>query len=292
VGLADWDRKADAVKGDGDPSNVEIWHARDLNVISEQKLRIARDRDRNALAAWNLEANKLVALSTNPKENVQLPRQGNRALAVDESPYETDGMFGRRYADIYKVDVATGARTEVVRRLVPPVWFSPGGRYALNFLDGEYTIYDLENGTQRNVSKEARVNFTNRYNDYPVRHKPSYGVAGWTKDDESEQTLRRVLLVGAEDDRIDGPSLGGKRPQVEAGGRGGQLHVPLLRPEREGHLARWKAANDVTEQPAGKEDRTLALDLDLLEHHRQPELHVGGAQREARARGVELDTAE
>ncbi len=69
--------------------------------------------------------------------------------------------------------------------MVPPVWFSPGGRYALNFLDGEYTIYDLANGTQRNVSKEARVNFTNKDDDHPARHKPPYGVAGWTKDDSS-----------------------------------------------------------------------------------------------------------
>ena len=42
----DWDKKIDGAKSDDDPSNVEVWHPKDVNVISEQKLRVARDRDR------------------------------------------------------------------------------------------------------------------------------------------------------------------------------------------------------------------------------------------------------
>jgi hypothetical protein len=52
------------------------------------------------------------------------PRRGSTAIAVDETPYETDGMFGRRYSDVYKVDLATGARTVVAKRVVPPGWHS------------------------------------------------------------------------------------------------------------------------------------------------------------------------
>jgi len=279
VGLADWDRKAEAVKGDGDPSNVEIWHARDVNVISEQKLRIARDRDRNALAAWNLEANKLVALSTNPKENVQLPRQGNRALAVDESPYETDGMFGRRYVDVSKVEISTGNRTQVVRRLVPPVWFSPGGRYALNFLDGEYTIYDIENGTQRNVSKEARVNFTNKADDYPVRHKPPYGVAGWTKDDASvivydETDLWQLFPDGAKPQRLtDGAADQLRHRYVDVrdsagGGFGGgprfgggrEEAIDLSKPVYLSLYGIWNKQSGYARLMNGKVERSVLLD--------------------------------
>ena len=65
---------------------MEVWHWKDVNVISEQKLTAARDRDRNALAAWHIQSGKLVALSTNPKEDVRLSKRGRRALALDLQP--------------------------------------------------------------------------------------------------------------------------------------------------------------------------------------------------------------
>jgi dipeptidyl aminopeptidase/acylaminoacyl peptidase len=117
---------------------------------------------------------------------MQIPRRGSIAIAVDETPYDTDGMFGRRYNDVYKVDLATGARTVVAKRVIPPVWHSPGGHYVLTFKDNEYTIYDLETGAIRNLSKLAPVvTFTDKEDDHTPPHKPSWGIAGWTTNDKS-----------------------------------------------------------------------------------------------------------
>ena len=186
IGLAEWGPKIEPRKSDEEPSNVEVWHSKDFNVISEQKLRVDRDRDRNAVAAWHVEAGRIVPLSANPKENVQVLRNAARAVALDETPYEPDGMFGRRFADVYKVDLASGERAKVLTRVVPLVWVSPGGKYALNFKDGEFWIVDLEKGSQRNLSGGlAGVSFIDTEADYPVKNKPSWGVAGWTKNDAS-----------------------------------------------------------------------------------------------------------
>ncbi len=187
VGVADWLKKSESKRGDDDPSTVEVWHWKDENVISEQKLNTARDRDRNAPAAWNLASGKLTQLTTNVRETVSLPRHGSRALALDGTPYVTDSMFGRRYDDVYKVDMNTGARALVAKKLIPQVDFSPGGRYAVNFKEGQFWAYDLETGATKNISKDAvsTSGFTNRENDYPVTQKPPYGIAGWTKDDHS-----------------------------------------------------------------------------------------------------------
>src|ERR1700730_14295127 len=76
AGLADWDKKITQSKNDEEPSNVEVWHSKDVNVISEQKLRLTRDRDRHVVAAWNLGDGRLVALGSNHRENIQLPRSG------------------------------------------------------------------------------------------------------------------------------------------------------------------------------------------------------------------------
>jgi dipeptidyl aminopeptidase/acylaminoacyl peptidase len=184
IGLGEWEKKADQVPGD--PANVEVWHSKDVNVVAEQKLRLARDRDRHVVAAWHLDTGDLLPLGDNVKENMQFPRHGDIAIAVDESPYETDGMFGRRYSDVYKVNLKTGVRSVVAKRVVPPVWHSPGGHYVLTFKDNEYTIYDLETGATRNLSKTAAgVTFTDKEDDHTPPHKPSWGIAGWTTSDKS-----------------------------------------------------------------------------------------------------------
>jgi len=249
VGIAGWPRKIEAKKSDEDPATVEVWHWRDINVISEQKLTAARDRDRNAPAAWHVAAGKLVPLSANVKEDVRLPRTGSRALGLDGVPYQNDAMFGRDFADVYKIDLDTGARAEVVKHLTPPVEFSPGGRYAMNFKEGDFWIYDLESGATRNITKDSKIGFTNQENDYPVSQKPSYGVAGWTKDERSaivydSYDLWEIFPDGAKPRRLtDGsaeevrhryvrttPGTGGAgRVGVPSGpgGRGGGVTEPI-----------------------------------------------------------------
>jgi dipeptidyl aminopeptidase/acylaminoacyl peptidase len=186
VGIAEWMKKPEGKKNDEDPSTVEVWHWKDENVISEQKLTAARDRDRNVPGAWHIAGSQVTPLAANNREDIRLPKRGERALAVDGTPYVNDSMFGRRYADLYRVDLQTGARKAVAKKLVVPVDFSPGGRYAMSFQDGHFQVYDLDSGASRDISKEAAgAGFTNKENDYPVPQKPSYGVAGWTSNDRS-----------------------------------------------------------------------------------------------------------
>jgi hypothetical protein len=127
VGIAEWMKKPEGKKGEDDASTVEVWHWKDENVISEQKLTAARDRDRNVPGAWHVAGSKVTALSANNREEIRLPKRGERALAVDGTPYVNDSMFGRRYADLYRVDLQTGARKPVAKKLIAPVDFSPGG---------------------------------------------------------------------------------------------------------------------------------------------------------------------
>ncbi len=185
VGIAEWPKKIEVKRSEDDQATVEVWHWQDEHVVSEQKMTAGRDRDRNAPAAWHLSSGSLTPLSPNPKEDVRLPHSGTRALVLDSTPYQTDGMFGRNFTDVYSVDLTTGARTQVAKHLTPPVEFSPGGRYAMNFQKGDFWIYDLQTGQSRDVTKDSKIVFTNQENDYPVAQKPAYGVAGWTKDDRS-----------------------------------------------------------------------------------------------------------
>ena len=276
VGLADWDRKIEAKKSDEEPSNVEVWHSRDVNVISEQKLRLARDRDRNTLAAWHVEEGRIAPLSANYKETVQLPRTGKRAIAIDETPYETEGMFGRRFADVYKVDLASGERGKVATRIVPPVWASPGGRYLLNFKDGEFQVYDLETGAVRNVSGAAGISFIDKDYDYPVKSKPSWGVAGWTRNDASvlvydEFDLWELFPDGAKPRRLTGGASEQVRhryvsvdaPQGGRGGRGGRADedgIDMAKPVYLSVTGVWTKRSGYARLADGKVERPVWVD--------------------------------
>jgi dipeptidyl aminopeptidase/acylaminoacyl peptidase len=279
VGIADWPRKIEVKKSDDDPATVEVWHWQDANVISEQKLTAARDRDRNALAAWHVATDKLVPLTTNLKEDVRVPRSGSRALALDGVPYQNDAMFGRNFADVYKINLETGARAEVAKHLIPPVEFSPGGKYALNFRETDYWIYDLESGAGRNLTKDLKLNLTNKENDYPVSQKPAYGIAGWTRDDHSVilydaydlweispdgSTKPKRLTDGAAEEirhrlvRLTPGAGGGGRGG--RGGGGGNEWVDLDKPVYLSLEGRWTKKTGFAVLQNGKVDRGIYLD--------------------------------
>jgi dipeptidyl aminopeptidase/acylaminoacyl peptidase len=281
VGIAEWPRKIEVKKSGDDPATVEVWHWQDVNVISEQKLTIARDRDRNSPAAWHLATDKLVPLSTNVKEDVRLPRNGARALALDGVPYQNDAMFGRNFTDVYKIDLDTGARAEVAKHLTPPVEFSPGGRYAMNFKEGDFWIYDLESGAARNITKDSKIGFTNQENDYPVSQKPSYGVAGWTKDDRSvivydSYDLWEIFPDGAAKPkrltdgsaeevrhryvRVTPGAVGGGRGGRGGGGAGATEPIDLAKPFYLSLEGRWTKKTGYATLDNGKADRVIFQD--------------------------------
>ena len=278
VGVAPWNKKIEVKKSDDDPATVEVWHWQDVNVISEQKLTAARDRDRNATAAWHLASGKLVQLTTNLKEDVRLPRSGSRALALDGVPYQNDAMFGRNFVDVYKVDMESGARAEVAKHLIPQVEFSPGGRYAMNFKEGDFWLYDLETGASRNLTKDAKLGLTNKENDYPVSQKPPYGIAGWTKGDRSVivydandlweitadgSAKPKRLTDGATEDiryRYLRVATGGGGGRGGRGGGGGNEAIDLDKPLYLTMEGRWTKKTGFAVLADGKVDRMIFED--------------------------------
>ena len=279
LGVAFWPAKIEVKKSDDDPATVEVWHWKDVNVISEQKLTAARDRDRNAPAAWHLSTGKLVQLSDNVKEDVRLPRTGSRALALDGVPYQDDAMFGRNFVDVFKVDLDTGARTAVAKHLTPPVEFSPGGRYALNFREGDFWVYDLDSGASRNLTKDSKLALTNKENDYPVSQKPAYGIAGWTKSDRSvivydtndlweiaadgSAKAKRLTDGAAEDIRYRYVRISAAGAVGGRGGRGGAASNEAIDLDKPVYLSmegRWTKKTGYAVLQAGKVHRAIYAD--------------------------------
>ena len=109
----------DAVKTDKEevePAAVEVWHAKDIDVMPRQKINARADRQRNFLSAWHVETGKFVQLSKDPTEQVTPIKHQKLAYAANWTSYAMDRTIGRPTADLYLIDLATGDRTRLLGR--------------------------------------------------------------------------------------------------------------------------------------------------------------------------------
>jgi dipeptidyl aminopeptidase/acylaminoacyl peptidase len=181
VGVADWDEKIEGAKTDDEAAGVEVWHWRDIDVMPLQKRRIGTDRQRSRLASWTVSAASITALTANQFEDVRILDTQPVALLIDRAPYAMQRSIGRPAADLYLVDLTTGARTRLKDGIddgdLQP---SPDGRHLLYFLDDHFWVYDVTAKTHTNITKSVPTVFVDRLSDATVKQKPPYGVGGWT----------------------------------------------------------------------------------------------------------------
>jgi len=234
-----------ADRGDDElePADVDVWHARDERIIPMQKLQEQRDRQKSWLAVWHIFEDRFVQLGSDYDESITLLAGQKHATETDRTPYLVDGMFGRRWYDIDLIDVETGERTRVVDRVR---YFSGGsatGAYLLYFKDDQHHAYEIATGEHVDLTSSLPTTFVNEDYDFPVEQKPSWGVAGWSEDDEAVLLYDRYdiwsvrpdgggalqLTEGADGDiryrwvRLDssGFSFGGPPPTID-------LEEPLM----------------------------------------------------------------
>jgi dipeptidyl aminopeptidase/acylaminoacyl peptidase len=170
-----------------EPAGVEVWHAGDVDIIPEQKVRAYMERDRTHLAAWHLSGNRFVRLADDEVDEVALS-DGRFAMGTDGKRYDRERMFGPAYRDLYVIDTHTGERTLAAERVQFEYGISPAGRYLLYFQDDGYWTYDTGTGRRTNITAGIPTSFVNLDNDHTIVEKPPFGTGGWTTDD------RTVLL--------------------------------------------------------------------------------------------------
>jgi dipeptidyl aminopeptidase/acylaminoacyl peptidase len=202
LGIANWEPKLppppkpktdngngeakDAAPEPEEAANVEVWHARDVDVMPRQKLNARTDRQRNLLAAWHVDTKRFVQLATDTQERVVPIRRQRLAYAANWAAYAMDRTIGRPAADLYLVDLDTGKRTKVAERIDDQyLQASPGGRYLLYLQSDQYWTIDTATKAMTNISKSAATSFVNRESDFTIKQKPTFGIAGWIANDEA-----------------------------------------------------------------------------------------------------------
>jgi dipeptidyl aminopeptidase/acylaminoacyl peptidase len=167
------------------PARVEVWHWKDLREYHQQDREAAQDRERALLVAWRPGTNRLVRLTDDSYEDMELSEDGGVVLAESEAPYFDDIITGRAYRDVAVIDPATGTRKTVVSKSAYGGSMSPSGRYVLYLQDGQWWSYDVTTGARANLTGGIKSTFVNVEDDHPVAVRRPYGIAGWTTGEKT-----------------------------------------------------------------------------------------------------------
>jgi dipeptidyl aminopeptidase/acylaminoacyl peptidase len=184
VGVKEQDAEVPAA--DSNKANVDIWHWKDQTAQSVQIIQLQQLRRATLPAVVLLASNKLVKLGDDNARSVTPAANFNVAIARNDSAYRGEVAWGGSRADIYKVDVATGARTLIDKGLSREYGTSPDSKWYLYLKNKQLRAFNLADGTSSTLDATgvAGKSFVNDDDDHAYE-KPIWGLGGWTKDSKS-----------------------------------------------------------------------------------------------------------
>ncbi len=185
-GLAQPPIEKDTSLVDEEIVNVEVWTYDEPRLYTVQESQLKNDSIRSFTTALHLNDKKIVTLADENFMETELGDKGNADIALVHSsrPYDLESQWtARRYYDYKAIDTKTGETLHEFNK-IPQIKLSPKGKYGYGYsrVDSTWFSYNLRSGKPTALTKGAV--FYSEENDYPNYPFP-YGVAGWTKDDES-----------------------------------------------------------------------------------------------------------
>ena len=165
--------------------DLVLWHWLDRRLQSQQEVQETNDRSFSYLAEYRVQPKTFIRLADEDLRQVSLAPKQRFAIGQDDREYQLLGnLDGRRFQDIYVIDVATGARRLALKRAR---WYngpSPDGKSFLYYEDGNYHVYAMDSGQTRNITLNAPTSFVDTEDDHNVVNPPA-GSIGWTRDSAS-----------------------------------------------------------------------------------------------------------
>ena len=167
---------------DEDKPNLVIWNYQDPRLPSEQQVQEERDKNFSYLATYRVNDKTFIRLADEAVRTVSPAPKAKYAIGTDVRSYELEGnLDGRDYADVYVIDMRTGARRLALKKARWMSQPSTDGTKFLYYEDGGYFVYDMAAGRSTNITKDVPTSFVNTEDDHNVV-KPPRPALGWTGD--------------------------------------------------------------------------------------------------------------
>jgi dipeptidyl aminopeptidase/acylaminoacyl peptidase len=201
---------------------VDLWHWKDDYIQPIQKVRAEQERNKSYRAVWHVKEQKFVQLADETLETISPSNDGRYAIGSDNRKYRVISDYDPGLTDLYLVNTSDGSRKLITQKQEFGVSLSPGARYAIYFDGKDWNSYAIATGKTVNLTGTLSVHFFNEDHDTPST-PPSYGVAGWTKDD------RQVLLYDRYDIWQVSPDGGGAKNLTDGVGRKEEMQFRYVR---------------------------------------------------------------
>ncbi len=168
-----------------DKAVFDLWHWQDKRLQPQQKLEVARDRDRSWTAVHLLKTKKTWRLANDTMPQAIVADNASVAMLTTNVPYAVESMWGEGGSDVFVSDLASGRTSPVARKIEFGAQLSPGGKYVTWFDRGQWHAFVVATGQTRSLTAGLKgVRFDQETHDSPST-APSWGVGGWTSDDRS-----------------------------------------------------------------------------------------------------------
>ncbi|GAA4969254.1 alpha/beta hydrolase family protein [Algibacter aquimarinus] len=165
--------------------NVEVWTYNEPRLYTVQELQVKNDTVKSYQAVYNYKSDKIIQIGEKYFPNVSLTDKGNSnlALANTTTPYELESQWtGRRLRDYAIINTDTGSRKTVLKG-ISRASLSPKAKYLFGYNEIDSTWFTYNTKTDHYKALTKGKGFYNELQDTP-NYPRSYGLAGWTEDDE------------------------------------------------------------------------------------------------------------
>jgi dipeptidyl aminopeptidase/acylaminoacyl peptidase len=164
-----------------DKPDMVIWHYKDKRLQAQQQVEEGRDKVFSYLSIYRVAEKRFIRLADETVRQVTAAPKQQWAIGLDNSEYELmSNLEGKRFQDIYAIDLKTGGRKLAVKKSRNYFGASPDGSHFLYYDDGHFFTYDLASGQSYNITQGVPAVFYNTEDDHNVV-KPAQSPVGWTK---------------------------------------------------------------------------------------------------------------
>lgn len=166
--------------------NVEVWTYNEPRLYTVQELQVKNDRKKSFLSMYDFTNNKMVQIADKDFDIARFADEGNATYAVigNQTPYMLQSQWtAQRPMDLMRVDLQTGQKTSLGKKVYGGSSVSPKGNYMYGYSRKDSTWYTYNLKTLKYTALTKGLQFYNELHDYPD-NPWSYGSAGWTDNDE------------------------------------------------------------------------------------------------------------
>ncbi|HMO32229.1 MAG TPA: prolyl oligopeptidase family serine peptidase [Lacibacter sp.] len=187
LGLAPVRQPKDTTLVDFETARLDIWHYNDDYLQPQQLVQLNGELRRSYLTVLHKDAGVITPLADEDLEAVETTDDDNGPVALGRTSkgYRVEGQWSLRNAqDIYLVDVKTGSRKLIARKIRGGGRLSPKGNYVYwyDWTKRHYMIYDVASGVLRNATQKIAVPLWDEEDDHPD-DPPPHGFMGWQEND-------------------------------------------------------------------------------------------------------------